>query len=353
MRVLLARKGLILIAALLLLEVNRVGAGDFSFSIVGEVKFPLKITAADLQKMPAISLRLRRFSETGKYKGLCVYRGVPLRFVLEKAKIRKRAGAAFKHKSDVAIRLRGSSGTELTLSWGEVFYASNPTHYLLIFLKSVIRPTAHPSVRAGSCLNCHNGHTVRKGRLLPRVPREKLEGISLLLAKNGNVVQLLEDLRLIDVTSANRVLPRKSDRNHVYSSRVSVVEGKWKTSLANFLKSTAPKLRTFRLPEIGSGCGYHGTFSFSGYALSEIFARQISNPKFRGMLVSAPDGYRTFVSKNEIVGAMGRKAILAVRKNGSPLEKPEGKFMLVLPNDLFFDRWIRAVDRIEILTGAF
>ncbi len=352
MRNFLANLTLFLVLPALILADLPVCAGDFSVSIRGEVHYPQKLTTGDLQKMSAISLRLRQFYKSGNYEGLCTYRGVPLQLVLERAKIQKPAGALFRHKSDMVIWAENISGRRMALSWGEIFYASNPTHYLLVFRRSPIRPTAHPSVRPGSCLACHNGRTRRKGKILPRVPAELLNGVALIVARGGNVVGFLNNLCAIEVSDVQRNLPREGDRNHIYSNRVTVIEGKRKVRLATILNAQSPRLVTVRLSEIGSGCGYHGTFLFSGFPLSEIFATSISNPKFWGLLVSAPDGYRTFVSKNEVVGALGRKALLAVKKQGQVLKEPEGKFMLVLPNDMFFDRWIRAVDRIEILNGG-
>jgi len=326
-------------------------ANDFSFTIRGEVQHAGIWSVSDLKSLPVIPVRVREYSKNGQYRGLCAYWAVPLQLVLEMAAIQKSDASAFKHKSDMAIFLKNPSGEEITLSWGEIFYQSNPTHYLLAFRKTVVRPTAHPTVKPGSCQMCHNGKTVRKGRVLRQVLSDSLMGVKFLIVYDGKLIRALKNLQLIEVRSVNRSFPHLADRNHVFSNRVIVIKEKRKENLERFLKSGEIRRISYKLPEIGSGCGYHGTFTFQGYRLEDIFSRELSTPDFWGLIISAPDGYRTFVSRNEIVGSLGQKALLAISKSGRPLEAPEGKFMLILPNDLFFDRWIRAVDRIEILSG--
>ncbi len=41
--------------------------------------------------------------------------------------------------------------------------------------------------------------------------------------------------------------------------------------------------------------------------------------------------------------------MIADSADNQPLKK-EGKFCLVLPNDLSADRWVKSVDRIEVIT---
>ncbi len=337
------------LAFLLLLGAQGLRAGDFSFVVRGEVQRPGVWQLSELKKFPVIPVRLREFSPEGKYRGLCAYRVVPFALLLERVGIEKSPQNAFRHKIDMAIFLANRSGQKLVLSWGEIFYQSNPTHYLLAIAKKVIKPTAHPAVAPGSCTTCHTRKRVYRGRLLPRVLPDALTGVKFLVVRSGQIVGELRNLASVEIRSVRRKIPATTTRNHVFSPEVLVVSPEKTEKLAEILETGNIKITTFRLPEIGSGCGYHGTFTFQGYPVKALFARELSNPDFWGLFVSAPDGYRTFVSRNEMVGALGKPAILAFLKDGHPLESPEGKFMLVLPNDLFFDRWIRAVNRIEIL----
>lgn len=346
------RDSAILVVLSLLFFGQGIHAENLSFSIKGEVQHPGVWLLSDLKKLPVIPVRIQEYSKDADYRGMCAYWGVPLQLVLEKAVIQKPPTAPFKHKSDMAICLANRAGKEMALSWGEVFYQSNPTHYLLAFRKSVVKPTAHPNVKPGSCKTCHTGKLVRKGKVLRPVLDDLLTGVKVLIIQNGKLVLSLENLKSIEIRSLNRILPATVDRNHVFSNRVVVVKGKKKEHLMDLMKSQNAKTLKYKLPEIGSGCGYHGIFTFQGYRLEDIFDRELSTPDFWGLLVSAPDGYRTFVSRNEIMGGLGRKALLAFSKDGSLLQSPEGKFMLILPNDLFFDRWIRAVNRIEILSNS-
>ena len=335
------------------LPASLVHAKSFSFSIKGEVQHPGIWSVSDLEKLPTIDVTVREYSAKGNYLGLSRYYSVPLLYVLEKAEIKKSLRDAFKHKSDMAIHLKNRNGKEIVLSWGEIFYQSNPTNYLLTVRKSVVRPSAHPKVNPGSCSNCHNGHIDKNGRLLPRVLSESLSGVKFLIIRDGRLVTSLDNLNSMEVRSVNRRIKSLTDRNNVFSEKVVVVKWGRVSSLRDLLKQIPPNmLKEYTLPEIGSGCGYHGTFTFEGYPLENIFGKEIASPEFWGLLISAPDGYRTFVSRGEILGYLGRKALLAFSRSGHNLEKPEGKYMLILPNDVFFDRWIRAVNRIEILSRA-
>ncbi len=343
-------KNRVVLLFIILFPFQNLFAQGFSIQIEGEVRHAGVWSISDLKNMPQIPVKVREYSHT-QYSNVSVYWGVPLQMVLETVGIQKSVHSTFKHKSDMVIWLRNADGERIALSWGQIFYASEPTHYLLAWRKKIIQPTAHPKISPKSCKNCHNGRTVKKGRILRPISKESLSGIAFLECKEGTIFSNLLNLQEIKVESVDRKLPRKNDRNQVFSSQILLYIGGKVVSLDRFLEHRFPSMISYKLAEIGSGCGYHGTFQLEGFPLDRIFKRQLAQPHFWGLLVSAPDGYRTFVSKSEIVGDLGGKAFLAVRKNGKPLFKPEGKYMLVLPNDLYFDRWIRAVDRIEILSG--
>jgi precorrin-4 methylase len=102
---------------------------------------------------------------------------------------------------------------------------------------------------------------------------------------------------------------------------------------------------------VGDGAGYHGLESYSGVMLSELLNKAGVQPDAnQGIVVSAPDGYRTLLSCGELfLSARGKSIMVADKMANKPLEKG-GKFKLILPDDLSADRTIKAVSNIEVVT---
>ncbi len=101
--------------------------------------------------------------------------------------------------------------------------------------------------------------------------------------------------------------------------------------------------------QVGDGKGYHGSWRYEGVPLSDVLKRHGIAPGFGDLLlITSPDGYRSLISYGELVlTARGREILLADRIEGGP-PKTGGRFCLVLPGDLSADRWVKAVERIEV-----
>ena len=66
-------------------------------------------------------------------------------------------------------------------------------------------------------------------------------------------------------------------------------------------------------------------------------------------LISAPDGYRSLISYGEfILAPYGSNILIADRADNQPL-KENGKFIALLPDDLSADRWVKAVEKIDVI----
>jgi hypothetical protein len=64
-------------------------------------------------------------------------------------------------------------------------------------------------------------------------------------------------------------------------------------------------------------------------------------------LVSAPDGYRSALSYGELfLSPAGERVLLTDTINRNPIEE-DGKFIMIPPDDLMADRWVKAVEKIE------
>jgi hypothetical protein len=100
--------------------------------------------------------------------------------------------------------------------------------------------------------------------------------------------------------------------------------------------------------------------TFDGVAMSELLhraglpqAEEVRGPILaRYILVSAHDGYRALFSLPEFDPAFtDNRVILADKMDGQPLSDRDGPLRLVMPAEKREARWVRMVERIEILAA--
>ncbi|HLH16612.1 MAG TPA: molybdopterin-dependent oxidoreductase [Bryobacteraceae bacterium] len=100
--------------------------------------------------------------------------------------------------------------------------------------------------------------------------------------------------------------------------------------------------------------------TYEGVPLAEILKRagQPSGEDLRGKLLSryvlatAHDGYRVVFALPELDPAFtDARALLADRVDGKPLAAPEGPLRIVIPAERRPARWVRMVEKIEILSA--
>jgi DMSO/TMAO reductase YedYZ molybdopterin-dependent catalytic subunit len=100
--------------------------------------------------------------------------------------------------------------------------------------------------------------------------------------------------------------------------------------------------------------------TFEGVAMAELLRRaglpQAENVRgpilARYIVVSAHDGYRAVFSLPEFDPAFtDNRALLADKMDGQPLNDHDGPLRLVLPAEKREARWVRMVERIEILSA--
>jgi DMSO/TMAO reductase YedYZ molybdopterin-dependent catalytic subunit len=100
--------------------------------------------------------------------------------------------------------------------------------------------------------------------------------------------------------------------------------------------------------------------TFEGVAMAELLRRaglpqadNVRGPMLaRYILVSAHDGYRAIFSLPELDPAFtDNRALLADKMDGQPLNDHDGPLRLVLPSEKREARWVRMVERIEILAA--
>jgi precorrin-4 methylase/DMSO/TMAO reductase YedYZ molybdopterin-dependent catalytic subunit len=305
-------------------------------SITGAVRQPLNLSLEDLQRFETVTVRLNEVTMDRQYHGAFYLRGVPLRTLLELAAVQKEE-TGFSKQIDLAILVRNKDGKQAVLSWGEVFY-SNPAEVILAF-------SATPIIPHTDCNKCHGPEKFKKWLdVLSRpVGQPKL-----VVANDFYTDRSLEDVTNIEVFDLHLKMENKKKEN--LFSPGFMVTGAVKKKL------TVSRLDSYRRLEtlakmIGDGAGYHGLESYSGVLLSELLNKAGVRPDMNhGIVVSAPDGYRTLLSCGEVfLSSRGKSIMVADKMANKPLEKG-GKFKLILSDDLAADRTIKAVSNIEVVT---
>ncbi|MBN1495940.1 MAG: hypothetical protein JXA07_04170 [Spirochaetes bacterium] len=309
--------------------------GERTLSVTGLVEKPLFLSARDLGQFNAASVTLTEVLSDKTYTGTFRYRGVPLRTILELAVIKKRE-QEYSKKIDLIIAVKNTRGEKAYLSWCEVFYRA-PSDAVIAF-------SAEPVRALKSCQSCHaKGHyekweaPVNRSVGLPR----------LVLANDFYSDRCIENITGIEVVD---FLPGKAPAtDRCRRSETITIAGESRHTL------TIDSLKPYRhistnVKHAGEGRGYHGILEYDGVPLLDLLAENNIRPAPDSIMVfSAPDGYRSVISYGELsLTRAGRDIIIADKKDGRSIEE-EGKFNLIVPHDLSSDRWVKTLNKIEII----
>jgi precorrin-4 methylase len=327
---------LLVVCFLFSFAINSWPGSSPTISFTGAVRQPLNLTIEDLQKLETVTVRLNEVTMDRQYNGAFYLRGIPLKSLLELAAVQKEE-TGFSKQIDLAILVRNKEGKQVVLSWGEIFY-SNPAEVVLAF-------SSAPIIPHGDCNRCHGPEVFQK-RL--DVLSRKVGYPKLVVANDFYTDRCLEDVTNIEVVDLHLKMENKKTEN-LFSAGFTVTgEVKKKLTIANL--HSYPRIEALA-KMIGDGAGYHGLESYSGVLLSELLKKAGVVPDVdQGIVISAPDGYRTLLSSGEVfLSARGKSIMVADTMADKPLTKG-GKFKLILPDDLAADRTIKAVNNIEVVT---
>ena len=325
--------GAILAAVLLSEELYPLEKRTRVFSISGSVDRPLVLSVDDLNKFRQAGVRLNEVGTDGNYTGAFFYEGVPLKNLLEIARVKKNENT-FSKFADMAVIVKNRDGGKTVLSWGEVAYG-NPAD-------CIVAVSARPLMPMKDCLSCHKNDGYRKyheplGRQV-RLPR-------LVLAGDFYADRCMEDVTDIEIVDLFKKGEAKKDAP-VFSSRIEIRSGADRTVVVEDLKKYG--LTEIRAKQSGDGRGYHGLLKAEGARLKDILKKEKINPGLDCLFVfTAPDGYRSVFSAGEILLSSKGEGIFIADLDGSGGKKKTG-LSLVSTADLSADRWVSAVDKIEI-----
>jgi siroheme synthase len=320
---------------ILLLTLPAGAAVSGTVGIVGAVKQPLQLTLNDLARFQTVAVRLNELGRDKSFHGAFQYRGVPLKELLELAAVQKGEGS-FPKPLDMAIVVRNREGKQTVLSWGEVFYR-NPGEI-------VVAIQAEPIMPLRDCASCHKPEVygVWLDPLKRKVGFPKLAVVNDLYRERS-----LEDIVSIEVVDPHLKMPVKR-LTELFAPDITLVQGDKK--LATLTNLSAYSRLEVIGKVMGDGKGYHGLLRFEGVSLLEILTKAGVTPDLNtAVVVSAPDGYRSLISMGELaLSPLGRRIIIADRKEGQPIQA-DGRFKLVIPDELSADRWVKSVSRIEVI----
>jgi precorrin-2 methylase len=290
----------------------------------------------DLQRFETVTVRLNEVTMDRQYHGAFYLRGIPLKTLLELAAVQKEE-AAFSKQVDLAILVRNKEGKQAVLSWGEVFY-SNQSEVVLALSSSPIIPHT-------DCNKCHGPEKYKKWQ---DVLSRTVGYPKLVVTDDFYTDRCLENVTNIEVVDLHLKMENKKMEN-LFSPGFTVAGAVKK-------KLTVSRLESYQRIEAlakmaGDGAGYHGLESYSGVLLSELLNKAGVRPDVtQGIIVSAPDGYRAFLSCGEVFLSSRGKSIMVADKMADKSLTKGGKFKLILPDDLAADRTIKAVSSIEVVT---
>ncbi len=325
--------GIVFTALLILLAAP---ASSPALTIGGAVRQPLNFGNEDLARFDSVTVRLNDLTRDKQFNGVFLYRGVPLRNLLELAAIAK-DGPGFWKSTDLAIVVRNREGKRTVLSWGEVFY-KNPSNVVIAYAATPVIPH-----HEDSCVKCHPASLYQP--VLDRLKRT-ISFPKLILSNDFYSDRCLEDIVSIEVVDIKAgSMTRKPDATRTDSFTITDVTGK--SVQVSSLAGHAPFTVTFK--EVGDGRGYHGIRNYTGVSLPDLL-RPVDNLRDmdRVLLVTSKDGYRSTFSFGEVfLDPLGERLVVAESKGATP---EKNSFTLVPPDDLAADRMLKSIDTIEILS---
>jgi precorrin-2 methylase/DMSO/TMAO reductase YedYZ molybdopterin-dependent catalytic subunit len=315
-------------------------ASQPALTVTGEVKRPLKLTVEDLARFQSVEVQLNEVHRDSSFHGVFRHQAVPLRHLLDMAQIVKQ-DSPFPKQIDLAIRVRNAAGEQVLLSWGEVFY-SNAGEVAIAFAATPVKPM----MTVAKCQSCH-GPEVFQSALDVYARSAKLP--KLLIRSDFYTDRCLENVTGIEVIDLYPDI--KIDRSVKLQSDELLISGAVEKELKVCCLKKYPQIEVSK-KVVGMHMGYHGLHNYVGTPLVKLLeAAGAGNDLTKGVMISAPDGYRAFFSFGELhLADKGRRIILAKSDNGKLLKGQRGgKFRIIVPDELVDDRDVLAVDRIEVV----
>ena len=309
-----------------------------ALSIGGAVRQPLNLTDEDLLNAGQAEARLSEVTRDGQFKGVFVFRGVPLRNLLRMATVQKEV-EGYSKPIDLAIVITDKNGKKAVLSWGEVFYGK-PSDIIVALSANPVMPGSPKS-----CSECHPSSIYKPA--MDQLSR-KIVFPKLVIADDLYTDRCLEDITHIEVVDLKGKAQWKPG-SKAASPTFMIKDSSGKTIEIADLSGYYPV--RISLKQVGSGRGYHGLKTFEGIPLREILKKAgAGDDSDTVFMVTSVDGYCSLLSFGEIfMNAKSERIIIADKNKKLSTDKNKG-FSLVVPDDFLADRMVQTIKTIEIIS---
>lgn len=305
-------------------------------SITGSVNNPLRVSLASLEKLSTSEVQLNEIYKNGDFKGVFRLKGIPLKDLLDLSNIEKK-DTDFKKPTDVVIRVKNSSGQMVTLSWGEIYF-KNTDAIMIATSSRPVYPHKGP----------HHFKDKAAYHQMLKILERSIDYPKLIVRSDFYADRALEDVTEVEVVDLRLNVPGKKSPD-AFSKEFRITGAVKKEMILDTLPDLASKTALTHI--VGEGRGYHGTCEFSGVSLKDLILETEPDLNLNTVFViSAPDAYRALISYGELfLNPHGERILVADKKDNGPIPH-NGKFYVVLPDDLMADREVKAVCKIEIMS---
>jgi precorrin-2 methylase len=311
-----------------------------SLGISGLVRQPVTFRLEDLEFYQPVTVRLNDVHKDRSFHGVHIYRGIPLRVLLEQAHVQKEE-SLFNRELDLAVVVRSQIGEEVLLSWGEIFY-SNLADVIVAF-------SYHAKMPHKTCSSCHE-----KGEYEDRLAElERAVGLPKLVTArdqwSDRCIENITDIEVVELGRGVGIFLDKKDRpKELYSSKLEI----WGPGFGPIAIEDVAGFQRYSadVVQAGDGTGYHGIKHYEGVSLTDVLKKAgIEFDAGSALVCSAPDGYRVLLSFGEVfLAPAGEGVMLADKLDGKAIEDG-GKFRVVPTADFAADRWLKSVSRIDVV----
>ncbi len=313
-------------------------SSSMALTISGSVRQPLNLGLDDLPRLESVEARITEVLRDNSYRGVFIYRGVPMKTLLNLASIQKEE-AGFSKPIDLAVVVRNREGKTVVLSWGEIFYR-NPGEVMIAFSATPVMPYHK---------NCGDCHQLNFYKPVMEQLNRKIGFPKLVITKDFFTDRCLEEVVHIEVVNLKQKAENKKKIEKLFSPKFTIVD----INNKSFEIKDLSGYHHFEVStkQVGDGRGYHGWKRFGGVPLRELLEKLgVKLEIDSAILISSIDGYRTLLSYSELFIAPDGERIMIADTIGTEPFKENGKFALIIPDDLSADRMVKAVAKIEAIS---
>ncbi len=294
--------------------------------VEGEVKNPGKVDFSKLSLHQVVVKEVLPPEDSmSGFVGAYTYYGYPLCDILDHFELDKKNNNVFPPLTDLYIEIHNSSGEQIVISWGELYYSDHSGEIILATQVRRIVPE-------------------KTGELFP-------------LPRQSKIVVSDDLLTIRNIDSPVKIIVRSADIHPYIEKGMTSFQGEYFTFEG--LKGFTDTIFSMKgIPEqtvhtvfYGKGRGLHSTDPFTGHAAKPWLESMIHPGRadlMEGLVVFvSEDGYRAVFSLSEITNRNDQGALLILENRD---HKGQGRFRLLPACDFFSDRAVKGLKKVIFIT---